>query len=60
MVKAVARTVRGTGPWCPGGAQAGASGMSAAEEDAVVTHARVAEVLSTNVDAQKGIVQPQA
>ena len=34
--------------------------MSAAEEDAVVTHARVAEVLSTNVDAQKGIVQPQA
>jgi len=34
--------------------------MSGAEEDAVVTHTRVADVLSTNVDADKRIVQPQA
>jgi hypothetical protein len=34
--------------------------MSAAEEDAVVTYARVADVMSTNVDAENRIVQPQA
>jgi hypothetical protein len=34
--------------------------MSTAEGDAVLTHTRVADAMSTDVDAEKQIVQPQA
>ena len=34
--------------------------MSTAEGDAVLTHTRVADAMSMNLDAEKQIVQPQA
>jgi hypothetical protein len=34
--------------------------MGTVEGDAVLTHTRVSDAMSTNVDAEKQIVQPQA